>query len=74
MDQHSPARLEQLRFLERVQLQDLRRTRDWIATEERLIAAQARPAARAAASGVADRARGRPPAGPTAWTSDTGQA
>ncbi|MEW1637543.1 DUF6233 domain-containing protein [Streptomyces sp. NPDC093801] len=41
MDQHSPgaSRLEQLRFLERVQLQDLRRTRDWIATEERLLAA-----------------------------------
>ncbi|MEU3317092.1 DUF6233 domain-containing protein [Streptomyces sp. NPDC006662] len=48
MDQHSTAasRLELLRFLERVQLQDLQRTRDWIAAEEQLVAAQAerRPA------------------------------
>lgn len=40
------SRLELLRFLERVQVQDLQRTRDWIATEEQLIAAGAgaRPA------------------------------
>ncbi|GLV88536.1 hypothetical protein Slala03_82250 [Streptomyces lavendulae subsp. lavendulae] len=36
----STSRLDLLRFLERVQVQDLQRTRDWIATEERLIAAQ----------------------------------
>ncbi|MFH7598023.1 hypothetical protein WDV06_23420 [Streptomyces racemochromogenes] len=37
MDSHSPgstSRLELLRFLDDVQLQDLQRTRDWIATEE----------------------------------------
>ncbi|MFF4647350.1 DUF6233 domain-containing protein [Streptomyces sp. NPDC001389] len=46
MEPASTARLDLLRFLERVQLQDLQRTRDWTATEEQLIAAQAerRPA------------------------------
>ncbi|MDA5284754.1 DUF6233 domain-containing protein [Streptomyces sp. Isolate_45] len=34
------SRLDLLRFLERVQVQDLQRTRDWIATEERIIAAE----------------------------------
>ncbi|MEU7066870.1 DUF6233 domain-containing protein [Streptomyces sp. NPDC046161] len=34
-------RLVQLRFLERVQLQDLQRTRDWIAAEERHLAVEA---------------------------------
>lgn len=40
------SRLDLLRFLERVQVQDLQRTRDWIATEEQLLTAQAgrRPA------------------------------
>ncbi|RSS41592.1 hypothetical protein EF912_31370 [Streptomyces sp. WAC07061] len=40
------SRLELLRFLEKVQFRDLQRTRDWIATEEQLIAAGAgaRPA------------------------------
>ncbi|MGE7390857.1 DUF6233 domain-containing protein [Streptomyces sp. NPDC004126] len=40
--QHSVGspRLDMLRFLERVQVQDLQRTRDWIATEEQLLAAQ----------------------------------
>ncbi|MFJ3878085.1 DUF6233 domain-containing protein [Streptomyces sp. NPDC090077] len=38
----SPAtRLAQLRFLERVQLQDLARTRDWIAAEEKLLEVEA---------------------------------
>ncbi|MGW4300396.1 DUF6233 domain-containing protein [Streptomyces sp. NPDC004646] len=32
---HDPSRLEQLRFLQRVQEQDLARTRRWIAAEER---------------------------------------
>ncbi|MFD9571939.1 DUF6233 domain-containing protein [Streptomyces sp. NPDC059982] len=48
MDAQPPPtpRLELLRFLERVQLRDLRRTRDWIADEERHAAAEAarRPA------------------------------
>lgn len=35
------ARLDLLRFLERVQLQDLQHARDWIAIEEQLIATQA---------------------------------
>ncbi|MFE1558893.1 DUF6233 domain-containing protein [Streptomyces sp. NPDC058734] len=34
-------RLDLLRFLEKVQVRDLQRTRDWIATEERLLTAQA---------------------------------
>ncbi|MFI5831111.1 DUF6233 domain-containing protein [Streptomyces sp. NPDC051578] len=34
-------RLAQLRFLERVQLHDLQRTRDWIAAEERHLAVEA---------------------------------
>ncbi|MGO4456565.1 DUF6233 domain-containing protein [Streptomyces sp. M-16] len=39
-------RLELLRFLERVQLQDLQRTRDWIAAEEQhpVVEAARRPA------------------------------
>lgn len=35
MNDHPPSRLEQLRFLERVQLADLERTRRWILEEER---------------------------------------
>ncbi|MCX5522569.1 DUF6233 domain-containing protein [Streptomyces bobili] len=35
MNDRPPSRLEQLRFLERVQLGDLERTRRWIADEER---------------------------------------
>lgn len=40
------SRLQLLRFLEKVQAQDLQRTRDWIAVEERHVAAEAvrRPA------------------------------
>ncbi|MET9611032.1 DUF6233 domain-containing protein [Streptomyces sp. NPDC006512] len=34
------SRLGLLRFLERVQVRDLQRTRDWIAAEERIIAAE----------------------------------
>lgn len=34
VNDHPPSRLEQLRFLERVQQQDLARTRRWIAAEE----------------------------------------
>ncbi|MEU9035374.1 hypothetical protein AB0D45_10825 [Streptomyces sp. NPDC048352] len=39
-------RLDLLRFLERVQLQDLQRTRDWIAAEEKhaVLEAARRPA------------------------------
>ncbi|MER6782381.1 MULTISPECIES: DUF6233 domain-containing protein [unclassified Streptomyces] len=42
----APSRLHLLRFLEKVQLQDLQRTRDWIAAEEQHAAAVAvrRPA------------------------------
>ncbi|WP_327280787.1 MULTISPECIES: DUF6233 domain-containing protein [unclassified Streptomyces] len=42
----APSRLHLLRFLEKVQLQDLQRTRDWIAAEEQHAAALAvrRPA------------------------------
>lgn len=42
----APSRLQLLRFLEKVQLQDLQRTRGWIATEEQHVAAEAvrRPA------------------------------
>jgi hypothetical protein len=36
-----PSRLELLRFLERIQLRDLARTRAWIATEEQRAAAEA---------------------------------
>ncbi|MER5584137.1 DUF6233 domain-containing protein [Streptomyces asoensis] len=35
MNDHPASRLDQLRFLERVQLADLERTRKWIAAEER---------------------------------------
>ena len=35
MHDHPPSRLDLLRFLERVQQQDLERTRQWIAQEER---------------------------------------
>lgn len=35
MSDRSPSRLDVLRFLERVQLRDLERTRRWIADEER---------------------------------------
>ncbi|MER5183680.1 DUF6233 domain-containing protein [Streptomyces sp. NPDC002896] len=46
--ERSPSRLDQLRFLERVQVADLERTRRWIAQEERRLAEvrrqeQARP-------------------------------
>ncbi|MGW1643075.1 DUF6233 domain-containing protein [Streptomyces lavendulae] len=34
MSENSPSRLDLLRFLEKVQVRDLQRTRDWIATEE----------------------------------------
>ncbi|MFE2156123.1 DUF6233 domain-containing protein [Streptomyces lavendulae] len=34
MPENSPSRLDLLRFLENVQVRDLQRTRDWIATEE----------------------------------------
>ncbi|MEU9031922.1 DUF6233 domain-containing protein [Streptomyces sp. NPDC048383] len=46
MSDSSTARLDLLRFLERVQVRDLKRTRDWIAVEEQLLAASAerRPA------------------------------
>ncbi|MER7507101.1 DUF6233 domain-containing protein [Streptomyces lavendulae] len=37
----SSVRLDQLRFLERVQVRDLQRTRDWIAAEEQALAAEA---------------------------------
>ncbi|MFJ3205668.1 hypothetical protein [Streptomyces sp. NPDC086989] len=42
----APSRLQFLRFLGKVQLQDLQRTRDWIAVEEQRVAAEAvrRPA------------------------------
>jgi hypothetical protein len=33
-----PSRLDLLRFLERVQVRDLKRTRDWIAAEEKRLA------------------------------------
>ncbi|MFJ8208074.1 DUF6233 domain-containing protein [Streptomyces sp. NPDC096033] len=35
-----PSRLDLLRFLERVQVGDLQRTRDWIAAEERRLAVE----------------------------------
>ncbi|MGW7319551.1 DUF6233 domain-containing protein [Streptomyces sp. NPDC054854] len=35
MPENQSSRLELLRFLEKVQVNDLRRTRDWIAAEER---------------------------------------
>ncbi|MFF5703373.1 DUF6233 domain-containing protein [Streptomyces sp. NPDC012794] len=41
MSDSAASRLAQLRFLERVQVQDLARTRDWIAAEERLQEAEA---------------------------------
>ncbi|MFE1076087.1 DUF6233 domain-containing protein [Streptomyces sp. NPDC058783] len=42
MNDSGPTRLVLLRFLERVQLRDLERTRRWIASEERLAAQQHR--------------------------------
>jgi len=43
MPEHDPhTRLQQLRFLERVQLADLERTRRWIAEEEKRVAEAAR--------------------------------
>ncbi|MFC8878467.1 DUF6233 domain-containing protein [Streptomyces ardesiacus] len=42
MNETGPTRLAVLRFLERVQLRDLARTRRWIADEERLAAEQQR--------------------------------
>lgn len=41
MSDLQPSRLALLRFLERVQLQDLERTRGWIAAEERHLTEQA---------------------------------
>ncbi|WP_263165432.1 DUF6233 domain-containing protein [Streptomyces sp. SCSIO ZS0520] len=45
MSDTTPSRLDLLRFLERVQLADLERTRRWIADEERRAAERARGAA-----------------------------
>ncbi|MFG2395187.1 DUF6233 domain-containing protein [Streptomyces lavendulae] len=46
VSENHPSRLDLLRFLEKVQVRDLQRTRDWITAEERLHAAEAtrRPA------------------------------
>ncbi|MFB6805504.1 DUF6233 domain-containing protein [Streptomyces sp. NPDC056387] len=41
MSDAQPPRLDLLRFLERVQLQDLERTRGWIAAEEQRLAEEA---------------------------------
>ncbi|MGW6866484.1 DUF6233 domain-containing protein [Streptomyces sp. NPDC054901] len=42
MSENSSSRLELLRFLEKVQVKDLQRTRDWITAEEQREAAEAR--------------------------------
>ncbi|MGW8635035.1 hypothetical protein [Streptomyces sp. NPDC055793] len=42
MNEPGPTRLAVLRFLERVQLRDLARTRRWIADEERIAAERQR--------------------------------